>query len=196
MNGSRASARSPPHRPPGDGAANASGDRGAGGVAESRSAPGRRHAVRCSNLRPRSPRLPAVAGMNSAAPARRNPAVVFAHRLIADAAVTSRDPCLQRRTALRAYRTRRPRSRAPQHIGERTRAAQHLVHRLAAAGADQIVGVLAFRQQREHQALARLQSAATPDRPRDRPRAARPCRRRSTASARRRSSRAGRVAPR
>ena len=34
----------------------------------------------------------------------------------------------------------------PQHVGERARAAEHLVDRLAAAGAHEIVGVLAFGQ--------------------------------------------------
>jgi hypothetical protein len=45
----------------------------------------------------------------------------------------------------------------PQHVGERARAGEHLLHRLPPGRADQIVRVLAFRQQRELHALARLE---------------------------------------
>ena len=46
----------------------------------------------------------------------------------------------------------------PQHVGKRTRRADHVIHRIAAGGAHQIVRILALRQHREFQALARLQA--------------------------------------
>ena len=76
----------------------------------------------------------------------------------------------------------------PDHVDQRPRRGDHLGHRVAAGGADQVVGVLPLGQEGEAEALARLRAAAGRGRRRGRRRGCRPCRRRSRGSARRPSA--------
>src|SRR6202000_2306006 len=74
-----------------------------------------------------------------------------------DAAHELADPRLQRGAALgRGVRAALDLAR-PDHVGKSARRADHLLDRAATAGAGEIVGVLAFRQQRETQTLAGLE---------------------------------------
>ena len=106
------------------------------------------------------------------------------------------DARLERRAPLRRVEAAGSRSRASTASRRAAARLQHFVHRGAAAGADQIVRVLALRQHRESEALARLQLR---QRQIDRAIGGAPAGLvavETAGSARRRSSRAARAGPR
>ena len=79
------------------------------------------------------------------------------HPFVADAARKLGEPRFQMRPPLRRIETARFDLPHPQHLGERPSACEHIAHRGRAAGADEVVGIMALRQRREAQALAGLQ---------------------------------------
>ena len=84
------------------------------------------------------------------------PAIIFADGLVADHRRYVGKPRFKPCAALGRIEARRFGLTHPQHVGERTRGGDHLVDRVAASGADEIIGIVAFRQAGKFQALARL----------------------------------------
>ena len=83
-------------------------------------------------------------------------AIVLAHGFVADHRRHLGKARLERRAPLGRVEARCFSLAHPQHVGERTRGGNHLVDRLAASGADEIVGIVAFGQAGKFQALSRL----------------------------------------
>ena len=81
-------------------------------------------------------------------------AIIASHHLVTDAVGELLDARFQRSAALGRGEVAALELARPEHLGERTRRSHDFLERTAAAGADEIVGVLPFGQQREAQALA------------------------------------------
>ena len=84
-------------------------------------------------------------------------AIIAPHHLVADAVGELADPRFQRRAPLRRGVRAALDLARPDHVGKPARGRDHFLDRAAAAGAREIVGVLAFRQQREAKAFSRLE---------------------------------------
>ena len=79
-----------------------------------------------------------------------------ARRLILEHAQHGTEPPLERRAALRRVERCRLDFPGPDQVDQRTRGGQHAGNRLRPARAQQVIGILPFRQKRELEGFSRL----------------------------------------
>ena len=84
-------------------------------------------------------------------------AVIAAQIIVGDHLQLLAQPLFKRRAPLRRIDGARFQSARPEQIDQRHRAIQHRLNRHSAAGFQQIIGILTFRQQRKPQGFSRLQ---------------------------------------